>query len=199
MRKLTRILIVGFLLSGAAIAGAAELFGRGKYETPDYKVVRADGDFEIRSYPELVVVTAPMGVSGKESSNSAFRMLFQYISGKNAASEKIAMTTPVFSSPRGSKGGKMSFVVPADVAKGGAPKANDESVKVSKRAPGTFAVYRYSGRWTKAREDKAQKKLQEWMKDQGIRGSGSFEKANYDPPFTPGFLRRNEVMIRIKG
>ena len=36
-----------------------------------------------------------------------------------------------------------------------------------------------------------------WMKARGYVAKGSFEKANYDPPFTPPPLRRNEVLVRI--
>ena len=199
MKLFSRLLIIGLFTSAAAIAGVAELFSRGGYESPSYEVVRADGDFEIRKYPELVVATAPMSTGGKSGSNSAFRKLFNYISGENANQEKIAMTTPVFSTPKGKSGGVMSFVVPAEVAAAGAPKAGDESVKVSKRPAGTFAVYRYSGRWTTEREEKAKGRLQAWLKEEGIKARGTFEKANYDPPFTPGFLRRNEVLVRIRG
>ena len=185
------------LFTGASIALSADLFGRGKYESAQYEVTKADGSFEIRNYPEMVVASAPMA-NGSEK-NNAFRSLFQYISGKNEAGTKIAMTTPVFTTPQSGRGqaGIMSFVVPAEVAKAGAPKASSEAVSITKRAAGKFAVYRYSGRWTDARETQAQQRLEAWMKEQGIKASGKFEKANYDPPFTPGFLRRNEVLVRI--
>ena len=184
------------IIAGTSL-GFADLFGRGKYETAAYEVAKKDGAFEIRNYPTLVVASAPM--SARSESNSAFRSLFQYISGKNQSGEKIAMTTPVFTTPKAGNdgGGLMSFVVPAEVAKAGAPKANSKSVSVTTRAAGTFAVYRYSGRWTKSREQTAQNRLQNWLKENKIKAVGSFEKANYDPPFTPGFLRRNEVLVRI--
>lgn len=189
------VLLVAVLASVAS----AQLFNRGKYETPEYKVEKSDGDFEIRKYPELVVAAAPMSKEG-EDRNSAFRKLFGYISGKNATGEKIAMTSPVFMTPEKSKSKKvMSFVVPSEVVKAGAPKANDEKVKLTKRAAGKFAVYRYSGRWTDAREKKARERLKAWMKDNGVVAEGAIETAAYDPPFTPGFLRRNEVLVRIKG
>jgi hypothetical protein len=197
MKKRIFALAALAVVCGSSLALSAELFSREKYESASYKVVKNEGAFEIRKYPELVVVSAPMS-KGSEK-NNAFRSLFQYISGKNEAGKKIAMTTPVFTTPKAEGAGVMSFVVPAEVAKAGAPKANSEAVEVAKRAAGKFAVYRYSGRWTKAREAEAQKRLEAWIKKEGLEAVGSVEKANYDPPFTPGFLRRNEALVRISG
>ena len=185
------------LLIGASLVLSADLFGRSKYESAGYEVLKSDGDFEIRKYPELVVVSAPM--KSEAGKNSAFRQLFQYISGGNETGEKIAMTTPVFTTPDAGDGGVMSFVVPVDVAKSGAPKASGKGVAVAKRKSGKFAVYRYSGRWTERRETAARKKLEAWLKTSSFEVVGKFEKANYDPPFTPGFMRRNEVLVRISG
>jgi hypothetical protein len=36
------------------------------------------------------------------------------------------------------------------------------------------------------------------MKTKGLEGVSVAESAGYDPPFTPGPLRRNEVLIRIQ-
>jgi len=92
----------------------------------------------------------------------------------------------------------MSFVVPEEIVKAGVPESSNPDVKISKRQAGRFAVYRYSGRWTEAREVDAQTKLAAWMKSKGLTVEGGFEKANYDPPFTPPSMRRNEVLVRIK-
>ena len=184
------------VFAGTSIALSADLFGRGKYESAGYKVAKSDGAYEIRNYPDILVASAPM--SDGSGRNNAFRSLFQYISGGNASGAKIAMTTPVFTTPEaGRKAGMMSFVVPAEVAKAGAPKANSSSVVIAKRRAGKFAVYRYSGRWTEAREAKAQARLEAWMAENGLKAKGTFEKANYDPPFTPGFMRRNEILVRL--
>ena len=48
-------------------------------ETAQYEVSMKEGDFEVRDYAELVVVTASMQST---EGNSAFRKLFQFIQGK---------------------------------------------------------------------------------------------------------------------
>ena len=193
MKKFLIFSVFGVLLGGVALY--AQQAADEKYESPDYVVVKSDGAFEIRDYPAMTVVSAPMPNPG-DNRNTAFMSLFGYISGKNEASQKISMTSPVIT---GDVDGKkaMSFVVPADVAKAGAPEASDSKIVVSKRSAGRFAVYRYSGRWTEANETTAQNKLSAWLKDQGLAAKGSFETANYDPPFTLPAFRRNETMLRI--
>ena len=106
------------------------------------------------------------------------------------------MTTPVFSTSGGDLQ-EMSFVLPEEVAKDGAPKANNQNIAVTKRQAGRFAVYRYSGRWTEARDKEARETLAKWVKEQELTLKSVMEKASYDPPFTPPFMRRNEIMVRI--
>ncbi len=40
---------------------------RAATETPDYKVIRTDGKFEIRDYPALTVATTPMEAGSADS------------------------------------------------------------------------------------------------------------------------------------
>ncbi len=182
-------------LSLLSVASCASAIGRGKYESPKYTTVVSDGAFEVRDYPEVVVVSAPMK-GARSNQNSAFMTLFRYISGDNENGRKIAMTTPVFGTLE-EEGRKMSFVVPSEVVEEGVPAAMNQQVVISKRQAGRFAVYRYSGRWSEARERQGREKLQAWMDGRGYSATGSFEKASYDPPFTPPPLRRNEVLVRI--
>ena len=194
--KLSHIfLIIGSALLTTLTAYAAP-FSRAGYESPDYKTIHSDGKFEIREYPEVVVATARMPSEGKQQ-NSAFMTLLGYISGENEHAQKIKMTTPVFAPTQG-EGEGMSFVIPRDVARAGAPEAHDKNVEIHKRPAGTFAVYRYSGRWSAKKENAAKEKLVAWMKTNGHEGIAPAEKANYDPPYIPPPLRRNEILVRIK-
>ena len=59
-------------------------------EEAKYEVVDKNEIYEIRKYSDrLAVETSRAGI------DSNFRKLFNYISGRNDAQEKIAMTTPV--------------------------------------------------------------------------------------------------------
>jgi SOUL heme-binding protein len=162
------------------------------YETPDYSVRTSDGAFEIRHYPDSTLITTPMNEPGQDG---AFRRLFRFISGRNGHSEKIAMTVPVLMS--GSSAGTMSFVVPRKVALRGVPKPADPSVTITGMPGGDYASYRFAGRAHRREQEAAADKLAEWLRARGLKASGSPLLAVYNPPWTPGFLRRNEVLVRI--
>ncbi|HCN81536.1 MAG TPA: SOUL heme-binding protein, partial [Verrucomicrobiales bacterium] len=36
-----------------------------------------------------------------------------------------------------------------------------------------------------------------WIDEQNLTLMSVMEKASYDPPFTPPFMRRNEILVRI--
>ena len=73
-----------------------------QYESAEYKVLLSEGKFEVREYPELKVVSTAMDPASKER-DGRFMKLFRYIDGENAASQKVAMTTPVFMTPGSSQ------------------------------------------------------------------------------------------------
>jgi hypothetical protein len=125
--------------------------------------------------------------------------LFRYISGANEAKQKVAMTTPVFMQPeKDQTDGRMAFVLPKKVAAEGAPEPSGDQVALQKRAGGRFAVIRFSGRMNKDKYAQAEKRLREWMAKRELSAASEPETAGYDPPWTPGPLRRNEVLIRLR-
>ncbi len=196
--KLSRrkgLLWVGLIL--VLVGGTAFVAtSRAGYETAAYEVEKKSGKFEIRKYAGMTVVTAPMKGG---SPNGSFGKLFQYISGSNEASRKISMTTPVFMPADGTgTTSEMQFVVPADVAKEGAPAPMDPSVKLKSRNGGKYAALRYAGRSGAADRKKKLAELKALIKAEGLTASGAPVYAGYDPPWTPGPMRRNEVLMRVK-
>jgi len=185
--------LVLFLVALVPIAGGC-LVSRAGYETAPYKVVRADGKFELRDYPAITVVETPMK-SPDQGADNAFGRLFQFISGGNAASQKIAMTTPVLMAGSGTNG-TMAFVLPAKLVLGEVPKPTDASLTIRELPAGWFAVMRYSGGRNHRQETNQLARLESWMTAQSLPVLSSPIYAYFDPPWTPAFLRRNEVMLR---
>ncbi len=170
---------------------------RSGYESAPYTVVRSDGKFELRDYPALTVVETPMAAGSRDASDGSFIRLFRFINGGNEAKQKIAMTTPVFMS--GSKtNSTMAFVMPAKMKTGEVPKPSDGGVTVRELAAGRFAVLRYSGGRNAKKEAESLARLKAWMKAQGLTESSPPVYGYFDPPWTPAFLRRNEVMLRTE-
>ncbi len=176
---------------------------RAGYESAEYKVIESDGNFEVREYPDLMLVatTTKINAQGRDGS---FMKLFRYISGANESEQKISMTTPVFmENDKANSEVQMGFVMPKEVAVQGVPSPTGPDVNVRKRPAGRFAVLRFSGRLDEKLAKESEVKLRAWMETKGLVAdaaatTGGVESASYDPPFTPGPMRRNEALIRLK-
>jgi hypothetical protein len=173
-----------------------KLTARGAYESAEYTVRDSAGPFETREYLDLILATTNMRVES-QGKDGSFVRLFRYISGANDRETRIAMTTPVFMEA-GDTDGQMGFVVPRKVTEQRVPEPTSDSVRIRKRVGGRFAVIRFAGRTEGDSFAKVENKLRNWMNDQGLIGDGAAEFAGYDPPGTPGPLRRNEILIRLK-
>ncbi len=184
----TGLIAVGLLVAACATSRAA-------YESARDTVKRTTGKVEVRDYPELKVASTLSDSEGDR--DGKFRRLFGYISGKNERSEKISMTTPVFMA-RDGKEEKMSFLVPEKVAGTGAPAPAAADVKIEAIPAGRFAVLRFSGGQSAKSEQAALAELRAWMAGEKLASSGEPVLAYFDPPWTPGPMRRNEVMLRLK-
>ena len=187
--------VVGGILLAAAMIGY-RLTSRTAYENAAYEVELVDGDFEIRRYPELTLASTPMQAGSGE--DGSFMRLFGYISGENARQEKIAMTVPVFMESDSDETGNMQFVVPQKTAENGAPEPSADCVSLATRPAGRYAVVRFAGELTDSISKLQYERLGAWMKSRGLTAAtDSVSSAGYDPPWTPGFLRRNEVLVQI--
>ena len=189
------ILLVSLaVVIGLAIAGRRAT--RAGYESAPYKVVRTDGRFELRDYPALTVVETPM-VRGGNGADNGFLRLFRFITGQNEAQQKIAMTTPVFMSGSDSNL-TMAFVMPATMRASQVPKPSEGALTVRELEPGRFAVLRFSGGRNPKNESETLQRLKTWMTAQDLKAASAPVYGYFDPPWTPSFLRRNEVMLRAQ-
>jgi hypothetical protein len=90
----------------------------------------------------------------------------------------------------------MAFVLPAKFRTGEVPKPKDGSVRVRELAAGRFAVLRYSGGRSVGEEADSLAQLKRWMTSEGMKVLSPPVYGYFDPPWTPSFMRRNEVMLR---
>jgi DNA gyrase inhibitor GyrI len=166
---------------------------RSGYESAPYSAVLSDGNYELRDYPELTIVETPMPKEGG-GENTGFGKLFRYITGNNKSQESIAMTTPVFIS---TDLHTMAFVLPAKSSADPAPAPLDSLVNIKKIPAGRFAVLRFSGSRSAAKESECLALLKSWIDAKGLTAVEPPIYGFFDPPWTPSFLRRNEVMLRL--
>jgi DNA gyrase inhibitor GyrI len=107
------------------------------------------------------------------------------------------MTTPVFMSGDTTHL-TMAFVLPATLPAASAPKPADGALTVRELPAGRFAVLRFTGRQNVANETESLQGLQAWLEQQRLTAVADPVYGYFDPPWTPPFLRRNEVMLRTK-
>lgn len=184
------MIALGLAALAVLIAFGCSTFRRG-YESAPYTVARTDGRFQVRQYPGLVMVQTARG-----DANNSFMRLFRFIGGKNAATRKIPMTTPVFMAGDGTNA-TMSFVMPKTMRAEDVPQPSEQGVAVASMEAGRYAVLGFTGSRSLQNESNATARLATWMTKEGLSPAGEPIFGYFDPPWTPPFLRRNEVMIRI--
>ena len=176
-----------------------------------YTVTEKQGSCEVRDYAPQILVETVVESSLEEAGNIAFRRLFRYITGNNAASTNIAMTAPVSQEPGGTKipmtapvnqradggGWAVSFVMPADYTRATLPTPCDPALRVREVPARRMAALRYSGTWSESRYLDHKARLETWIHSRGFTITGEAIWARYNPPFTLWILRRNEVLIPI--
>ena len=165
-------------------------------EEPEYQVVRELAGIEVRQYAAYsvaeVIVPGPAGEAG----NQAFPILAGYIFGKNKGERKFAMTAPV--TQTAAPGGFLvQFVLPKNVTPDSAPQPLDARVQLRELMPTRFAVIRYSGFWSESNYNEHLAKLQAALREADLAWEGEAIYSRYNAPFTPWFMRRNEIWLRL--
>ncbi len=168
-------------------------------ETPDYKLVLKDGNFEVRQYEEMIVAKTRVQSDYKDSTYTGFRRIASYIFGGNDKEMKIAMTAPVISDCPSSndKTYEILFVMPKEHSLEDLPKASSELISIEKESLGEVAVVVFGGWATEVRCLVYQKKLLAFMNKRGYKHKGGFMIAQYNSPWVLPPFRKNEAIVRI--
>lgn len=167
-------------------------------EQQPYDVFQTYPGFEVRRYPEHLVaevdVTGPFGLAG----NLAFPKLARFIGGHNRTSRKVAMTAPVVQEQDPRSGVfVVGFVMPSEITSQDCPEPMDSTVRTRLVPAQTAAALTFSGRWSQGAYDARRRELLRLLAEAGWDVAGRPRYARYDPPWTPWFLRRNEVVIPV--
>jgi len=188
--------------------------GRVAEEQPTYESIEQRSNaYEVRRYDACCVIeTAYESARGmiRGDQGGSFMRLARYIgvlsTPANDASMKIAMTAPVFMAPREEdESGRyvMQFVLPKSKFPLGAAQAPKptEDVAVKDLPVRWMAVRRFSGRMNEESVNDEMQKLRAALKADGValaRGESTpTQYAGYNPPWTPGPMRTNEVLVEI--
>jgi hypothetical protein len=91
----------------------------------------------------------------------------------------------------------IQFVMPSGYDLERLPKPADPHVQLRKLPPARRAAIRFSGWWTDDLFRLKDATLLGWMEKKGLTPVGTPTFAYYNDPFTPGFLRRNEILYDL--
>jgi len=200
------ILII--LATAVIIIGAMDAMA---IEEAKYKVVKKDNQFEIRDYAPHILAETVVEGDFEEAGNKAFNRLFRYISGVNRSRDKVKMTIPVaqeligekieMTAPVGQQRSQekwaVSFMMPASYTLETLPEPEDPKVTLRQVPARRIAAVRYSGFWSEKSYLRYKSELESWIRERGLTVAGEPVWARYNPPFTPWFLRRNEILIPV--
>ncbi|MDO8903612.1 heme-binding protein [Hydrogenophaga sp.] len=182
-------------------------------EEPSYEVLRAFGHVELRQYAPYVVAEVVIDDTEGDAGRAAFPLLAGYIFGKNkgekkfemtapvtqtAAPVKMAMTAPVTQADAPGGGKLIQFVLPKGVTLESAPEPLDPRVQLRLVPATQWAAIKYSGTWSQANYDEHLALLRAALEKEGVATQGEPVLARYNAPFTPWFLRRNEIWLALR-
>ena len=214
MLKMTIVSMVGLALR-AVVGMGAWVYVVNNVEHPAYRLVRQDGAIEIRDYPTLIQAEVTRTGDRKTAVTAGFRSLAAYIFARERAGDsiamtapvtqerpKIAMTAPVAQSPeQGADGNRwvVQFIMPSEYTLEALPRPASPDIRLRETEPKRRAAIRFSGVATDRLLAANEKQLRNWLARQGLQASAVSTYAYYNDPFTPGPLRRNEVIVDVLG
>lgn len=211
---MTPLLASAFRVLGLALAALSATPAARAIEEPAFEVIRSLTDeVELRRYAPYVVAEVQVPGPAGEAGNRAFPILAGYIFGKNkgqrtlemtapviqaAAPVTLPMTAPVTQAPAG-EGFIVHFVLPRAVTLETAPQPLDERVRLREVPATRVAAIRFSGFWSETNYREHLARLQAVLKEAGQPWTGEPVYARYNAPFTPWFMRRNEIWLALPG
>lgn len=205
----------------ASVLGVAALVPNAAHaiEQPSYAVLQSNDVYEIRKYEPYIVAEVVVTGPEAEAGNQAFSLLGGYIFGKNKGERKMEMTAPVVQTPVASStpaastkidmtapvvqtptpnGFLVQFMMPSAYTLATIPEPTDAKVKLRQVAGKTVAAHRYSGSWSQSNYDEHLNILKTALVKAGVKTQGEPLYSRYNAPFTPWFMRKNEIWFNIQ-
>jgi hypothetical protein len=169
-------------------------------EKARYRVEVSDGDFEIRHYASLVRAETVVNAAVWERSlEEGFHRLAGYISGSNAAAQKIAMTAPVTATVGASDRATrtVAFKMPDRYPLESLPQPSDPQITLRRVSARRVAALTFRGRYGGDLPAQKRQELLLRVRRAGLLPIGEVTFGGYDAPWTLPLARRNEVWVEV--
>jgi effector-binding domain-containing protein len=169
-------------------------------ENPKYTILEKNNHFQIRKYDEMTIAKITTVGERYEGLRRGFIPLARYIGAKDREGPKISMTAPVMQQKIINDNWEISFYMPSKFDTDQLPISENNQIKIVTTPSIIMAVITFSGvAKTELLENKFTN-LIKWIEEinyEIILGSKPIY-SYYNDPSTPGFLRKNEIMIPVE-
>lgn len=163
---------------------------------PKFTLLKKEGKCELRQYEAYNIILAP---DSNLNSFQGFRLVFDYIQGENQNRQKISMTTPVINELVETDVRTTAFVMPDEFDFDTLPNPTDNKLQKIHVPAQKMATIRFTMTVSESKIKAYEDELKAWISQENLEIIGSTRLARYNPPFIPGFLKRNELWIEVKG
>jgi hypothetical protein len=165
----------------------------------EFRKLKTFPGFELREYLPCVIAEVRISANYSDATSSAFGSLFGYISKGNKAEQKIAMTAPVITAQRFDNLTEdewfVSFVMPAGNTLADMPLPINSRIVLRELGVEICIATSFRGKATAQLSEKYITQLRAAAAKERIALSNETRVARFDPPFKPGFLQYNEIVI----
>jgi hypothetical protein len=184
-------------------------------ETPTYAVVLAEEPFELRHYSGYLTANVRVHADAHAAAaNQGFNFLADFIFGNNVDGDRIAMTAPVGAIHEPEHGAELAmttpvmasrseddyvvtFTMPSEYTTSTLPRPNNPRIFIDRIDDHFAASVGFSGFLDEKKEIRHEQELRAWIAEKGLSTLGEAVAAQYDPPWRPWFVRRNEIIIPV--
>jgi hypothetical protein len=167
----------------------------------EFRLIQSYENFEVREYLPCVIAEIKVSDDYSSATSTAFSHLIEYISRGNHSETKIAMTAPVIAAQRAEREGDnewfVSFVMPSGSTYGHLPHPSDPQVVLRDLEAETCVASSFRGRATAELSKMKIKELRTAAGKVHLSLSDETRICRFDPPFKPGFLQYNEIVIPV--
>jgi hypothetical protein len=214
--KLGKALPIGVGVGVAALAGWT-LWGAfaSRVEEARYDILKKTLGYEIRRYAPRLVAQASVQGAYERALGEGFRIVTGYIFGGNcrrdrieatppvgtppeADSERIAMTAPISVEERPGDTFTVGFTMPQQYTRENLPEPTDNRVRIVAEPERDVAVLRFGWPRSRSRIKAKEEDLLALLARDGIEPAGTPFFAGYNPPGTPPWLVRNEIIVELR-
>ncbi|MFT5434488.1 MAG: hypothetical protein ACI9OJ_005201 [Myxococcota bacterium] len=182
-------------------------------ETPEFTSVEKKDAYELRRYAPTIEAQVIVSGAYRSTMGASFRLLAGYIFGKNRSadggSQKIAMTAPVTAQQTArtsaletdddKRSWLVTFTMPREWTMESLPRPKDSRVVLVENPGGLYVARRFAGKLQKPADWLAEESgLRRALVTAGLVATGPTLTAQYNGPWVPGPMRKNEVLIPVR-